>query len=326
MSILLTFQIYAQCKDVYGHKTECPTESDSLTVYNNALKVYQYYENNPKYKRTRQVELNSETDKRNVFEDLATARRMFFIIRRELGISTNPDQKKFAAGKPVPTYKDIKYSQYYDEVDEYRFYQRELENQIINVEAPASLFDVRIAPIIVNEYHCIDSTDAHFGDLVNIALYVPVTVKPVMLLTEDELEDRNEILAKIDANYKPIQIQKPYEEPPLVVETKTVEPPVATPIVKTIEKPVGSSKASIEKPIYLPNIYRKCQFPVPTYAYNSISGTLVGFVCGKTFIKIKPDEYTHYAMPDWAKAILENEKSLKDLIKNKFGDYITNIE
>lgn len=325
VSMLLTLQSYAQCKDVYGHNTECPTEADSLTVYNNALKVYEYYENNPKYQRTRQVELNSDMSKRNIFEDLATARRLFFVIRREFG-TTNAAQKKFAAGKPVPAYKDIKYNQYYQEIDDYRFYQRELESQIVNAAAPASLFDIRIAPIIVNEYHCVDSTDPHFGDLVNIPLYVPVTVKPVMLLTEDELESRNQILAKIDASYKPLVIQKPYEDPPKI-ETKIIDTPVATPIAKTIEKPVGTSKASLEKPIYLPTVYRKCQFPIPTYAYNpNTGGTIVGFVCGKTFIKIKPNEYKHYAVPDWAKSILENEKSLNELIKNKFGEYITNIE
>jgi hypothetical protein len=320
----LTLQIHAQCKDVYGHKTECPTEADSLAVYNNALKVYEFYETSTKYERTRQVELTSEMDKRNVFDDLATARRLFFVIRREFG-TTNAAQKKFAAGKPVPAYKDIKYSQYYQEIDEYRFYQRELESQIVNASAPASLFDIRISPIIINEYHCIDSTDSHFGDLVNIPLYVPVTVKPVMLLTEDELESRNQILAKIDANYKPIQIPKPYEDPPKIVSVSN-DTPVATPPTKTIDRPIGS-KVSVEKPIYLPTIYRKCQFPIPTYAYNpNTGGTIIGFVCGKTFIKIKPDEYKHYAVPNWAKYILENEKSLLELIKNKFGEYINSIE
>ena len=82
--ILLNISANSQCKDVYGSKTDCPTESDSLTIYNNALKVYAFYENNPKYQRTRQTDLISQSDKRNIFEDLATARRLFFIIRREV--------------------------------------------------------------------------------------------------------------------------------------------------------------------------------------------------------------------------------------------------
>jgi len=324
LMILISMSAKSQCKDVYGHKTECPTEADSLTVYNNALKVYEYYENNSKYQRTRQVELNSDMDKRNVFEDLATARRLFHVVRREFG-TTNAAQKKFAAGKPVPAYKDIKYNQYYQEIDEYRFYQRELESQIVNIAAPASLFDVRIAPIIVNEYHCIDSTDSHFGDLVNIPLYVPVTVKPVTLLTEDEIESRNQILSKIDPLYKPIEITRPYEEPIKMVSTQP-DTPVATPIAKVIEKPINNTP-KMDKSIYLPTIYKKCSFPIPTYAYNpQTGGTIVGFVCGKTFIKIKPEEYKHYAVPNWAKYILENEKSLQELIKNKFGEYINSIE
>jgi len=322
--VLLNISAYSQCKDVYGSKTDCPTESDSLTIYNNALKVYAFYENNPKYQRTRQRELSSQSDKRNIFEDLATARRLFFIIRREVA-KIKENEKKFMVGKTSAKYVDISYKEYYQEIDEYRFYQRELESQIVNKYAPISMFDFRIAPIIVNEYHCIDSTDSHFGDLVNIPLYVPVTVKPVTLLTEDEIESRNQILSKIDPLYKPIQIPKPYEEPIKMASTQP-DTPVAMPIAKIIEKPITNTP-KIDKTTYLPNIYKKCQFPTPTYAYNPISGgTIVGFICGKTFIKIRPEEYKHYAVPDWAKHILENEKSLNNLIKNKFGDYIENVE
>ena len=56
------------------------------------------------------------------------------------------------------------------------------------------MYDLRICPIIVNEYKCIDSTSEYYGDLVNIPLYIPVVVKPYLLLTADENILRNEIL------------------------------------------------------------------------------------------------------------------------------------
>lgn len=327
--LLISIKTHSQCKDIYGKKTECPTEADSLTIYNNALKVYEYYENNPKYQKTRTRNLKSASDKLNIFEDLATARRLFHIIRRQYGVGLKPSEKRFAAGKPVASYKDITYNQYYQEIDEYRFYQRELENQIVNIGAPTTMFDIRIAPILVNEYNCIDSTDSHFGDLVNIVLYVPVTVKPFMLLTEDELISRNEILSKIDANYIPQQIPKPT---PIVtkvipIPTDTIKPD--TSMLSEVKPTQNIVISNVENttPTYIPKVYSVCTNPTPTYAYNTITGgTIIGFICGKYFVKITPDEYNYYRVPHWARNILENEKSLSQLLKDKFGNYLLGIK
>ena len=143
LSILLvsSLQLSAQCKDIYGTTADCPTAEDSLVLYNNALKVVQFYDSNKLYRLQTSDKLTSDGQKREVFEDLSQARRMFNVLRRELR-QMKPD--KFSAGMPSPKYKDITYSQYYQGIDDYRFYQRELENQIINSMAPMSMYDVRI--------------------------------------------------------------------------------------------------------------------------------------------------------------------------------------
>lgn len=332
LCILLSNLLYSQCKDAYGISVECPTEQDSLVVYNNALKIYSFYDNNKAYEKTRSRELISSTDKRNIFEDLATARRLFFIIRREYA-KLKDNEKKFAAGKTSTKYVDITYKDYYQEIDEYRFYQRELESQIVNKSAPTAIYDVRIAPIIVNEYQCIDSTSAYFGDLVNIPLYIPVTVKPFMLLTESELILRNSILQKIDPTYKPKTIYKPTDT---IIKNANIviSRPTITPIPSTTKLPLAliNKDTVIKKDLLIvrsapkPQPKIDCNSAISVYAYNSSTGgVLVGFLCDRYFIKIKPNQYKEYAVPNWAQDLLQNKKQLEEVLKNKFGAYLLGI-
>jgi len=310
---LISYTVFSQCKDLYGGNSDCPSEQDSLVLYNNALKVFDYYDNNKSYKKTRTRELSTDYDKRNIFEDLTTARRLFFVIRREV-TKLKSSEKKFAAGSTSPKYVDITYKEYYQEVDEYRFYQREIESQIVNKEAPIAIYDSRIAPILVNEYHCIDSASQYFGDLVNIPLYIPVTVKPFTLLTQSELEIRNSILLRLDPSYISKQFILPKQDTPKIVKSDIV-------YVKNKIETDYVSQSEIKKMDF------SCSFPIPVYAYNpSTGGTIVGFVCGKYFIKIKPEFYKYYCVPKWAQEILEDEKELKKLLFNKFGGYLEGVK
>ena len=324
--------MHSQCKDVYGNKIDCPTEQDSLVLYNNAIKIYNFYDNNKSYEKTRSRELISPSDKRNVFEDLATARRLFFVIRRGVA-KLNETEKRFAAGKTSNKYVDIAYKDYYQQIDDNRFYQRELESQIVNKAAPIAIYDDRIAPIVVNEYHCTDSTSPYFGDLVNIPLYIPVTVKPFMLLTEAELVLRNSILQKVDPTYKPKTLYKPEDT---IAKNKNVVVPlpdissipekIKLPIFQVKKDTVIKKDQLVVKSIPKPQPEIECTSAIPVYAFNSSTGgALVGFLCGRYFIKIKPDQYKEFAVPNWAQDILENKKQLDQTLKNKFGDYLLSI-
>ena len=280
----------AQCIDAYGIDVDCPTKEDSLVVYNNALKVYDYYENNKSYLKTSTKDIASKNDKKELYNDLNQARRLFTIIRRELH-KIQESEKKFTAGIVNSKYIDITYSQYYQEIDEFRFYQRELENQIININAPISIYDIRISPMIVNTYKNIDTADVHFNDLVNIPLYVPVVVKPFDLLTDNEINERNSIL-KIEKKRNAIKREDVKLE---VVRDKM-------------------------KAITIPENY------LPVYYYNEYgSGCIIGFFVNRKFRKLVPSEYEKFAVPNYARQLLNDNAALNKYLKIKFGDYYIEI-
>ena len=288
--------IKSQCSDIYGSSVDCPTENDSLTLYNNAIRVVQFYDSNKLYKLQNSRKLNNASEAREVFDDLTQARRMFNIIRKFVS-TTKPD--KFSVGQVSPKYKDINYSQYYTEIDDYRFYQRELENQIVNPDAPMSMYDLRIAPFMVNTYICEDKESAFFNDLVNIPLYVPVVVKPYYLLTETELIVRNKIL---DIPM-PIKLKRAAEkrdsiEPKrLIVKNKQVQDPSPAFYVYEAQK-------------------------LPIYLYNNYgSACVIGFMVGRKFQKLKKEQYADYAVSTFARTILEDDVALDKVLRIKFGAY-----
>jgi hypothetical protein len=297
-----TLSSQAQCKDVYGDKTECPSDQDSLVIYNNAIRVVEFYNNNKSYQLLSSLELTENRQKVSVFEDLKEARRMFNILRRELE-SIKDD--KFSAGKPKPGYKDINYSQYYQFVDENRFYQRELENQIVNSEAPMSMYDLRISPVLVNAYKCIDTSSIYFNDLVNIPLYVPVIVKPFALLTETELIMRYKAL-----HITPVFPSIPKRQVEKRDSTNTI---VVKKVINNIPK---------DTIIHVNNFYAIKPNNLPIYAFNGYgSGGVIGFMVGRKFKKLTKKEYSEYAVPLFARELLANEKELDKYLKIKFGAY-----
>jgi len=293
LQLFLLLNVDAQCFDVYNNKTECPTMADSLTLYNNALRVINFYETNPDYIRSSSEKITNSYDKLRVFQDLADARRMFKIIRTQIPF----DNKKF---------KDFTFKEYYQVVDEYRFYQRELENQLLNRDAPASLYDFRISPVLVNKYSNINENDIYYGDLVNIPLYAPVVVKPFMLLTDSELVLRNAFL------------NIPVSKPTTFTTTLPIKP--ITPVEKQV-KIVPFAIVIDKKTKY--NTYS----PVYYFEDPSLGGPcLIGFMDDRTFVKIRPEDYIYFAVPKWAQKLLEDSNKLEKFLKLLFGEYYQKIE
>jgi len=178
----------AQCKDVFGKPCPCPIEQDSLDLYNNAIKVDDYYKTNPNYKKTDSILVLSEMDKLDVYTQLISARKMYFTVRRSI-----PWSFKF---------KDVEFKDYYQKVSDIKFNQRELENQMININAPISMYDIRIIPTIINKYRCANENNMYYGDLVNIPMYEPIMVKPDRLLTIEERKIRYDRLGLMPPKYQ----------------------------------------------------------------------------------------------------------------------------
>jgi hypothetical protein len=249
-----------------------------LDIYQNALKVYQYYNNNKAYKSIRSTRIKTPEDVRMMHRRMLDSRKMYFTLRNQRQSRKESGNNAFVHSTG---YKDIPYERYFNQINEHRFRQRDLENQIINGESPFPLYDDRISPIVINEYKCLDSSSRYFGDIVNIPMYIPVVVKPRAMLNETELAERNEILG---------------------IETKITQPDDA------IEASIPAMPATQRNK------------GVPIYYYNTYgSGSIVGFLHNRTIHRICRNEYHSFAMPKFARELLDNEEELNRWVKSQFG-------
>lgn len=331
IAMMLPFFAHSQCTNVYGRIVDCPTVQDSLVLYNNAIKVQEFFENNKLYAKTRTVKIVNEDEKRDIFNKLQQARSIFVLIRKEKLNAAQEEQ--FASTKPNPNYKDITYRDYYHEIDEYRFYQRELENQIVNKEAPAPIYDNRVCPVVVNEYKCVDSASVFFGDIVNIPLYIPVIVKPAAMLTSSEKITREEIL-KNDYNI-PAVPSKPKQT---LVKAEPVKPVVTAPVAVSVA-PAPEMKVPVKTDVVIPEVKKEAppvaviptvpaEKPVyerkglPVYYFNGAgSGSIIGFMDNGNFRKVRREEYKELMVMKYAQDLLENEEKFKTWIRIQYGGY-----
>ena len=311
----------AQCIDVYGRQSDCPTENDSLIVYNNALKVYEFYEKNPAYTKLKTQKLKTRQDVINCFYSLQDAVDSFN--------ARWASRERVLKGEYIPSVllpkdgKNIPMDQYYQYVDAYRFYQRELENGILNTTSPFPIYDIRIAPLVVNSYENRGTGDEYNGDFVNVALYIPITIKPYRLLTDSEKIVREKILNGIIPNK-------------VIPKTKKVITPTPPPkeiVKKLIKDTTLLPSANIDlvlPPIDKVVVTKKFKaIPIgatPMYYRDALGGGwLMGWMVGRKFRKYQQgDEYFEY-VPQYIKDLLNDEIKLEKYIKLMWGDYYDGI-
>ena len=311
--LCLNLNSFSQCLDFFGRRVDCPTENDSLVVYNNSLKVYEFYEKNRDYVKIKSIRLRTKQDVLNIFYSLQDAVDSFN-TRWQL-------RERVINGENIPSVllprdgKNIPVNEYYVYIDEYRFFQRELENGILNTSSPFPIYDVRIAPLIVNSYENRFSNDGFNGDFVNIALYIPVTIKPYRLLTEAEKKEREAIMSNSISpnNVKPKSIAKkvvPIKEIKRVTNDTTLLstadvvfiPPIVVKVISgfTVPPPNG----------------------IPVYYRNSLgSGCLIGYMVGRKFRKFLPTDEYYWALPNEVKLLLQNNDKLEYIVHTIYGDY-----
>lgn len=358
--ILCTFNAKSQCLDIFGHKVDCPTMDDSLVIYNNSVKVYNYYKAANGYKELDVKELTSNYEKKELFVDMQTKRAEY----KALLAQRNAYNYSHGLLSEKATFED-----YYAVVDDYRFFQREFEFNIINFAAPFPLYDSRIAPIVIRNY--VNSSDGeNKNDEVNLPMYIPVVIKPDILLTDSERIVRKKILDAIEANEAKSQTRERIKNAlikkdtvaiavaPPVVPSPPVKPISNDPGISIINSPKKSStkksvskKQKVETPAVPPTVpiqiaqtapvisvpaVASAPMPtpgstiyvgMPTYTSdpNFISACLIGFMNGRMFQKIRPEDYDLYAIPRWGRAILDDNAGLIKLLKLRYGAYLIGI-
>ena len=254
-----------------------PTATDSLNVYNNAVKVLDYYKKNNNY-----VELlNPSYNKEDIFSDLDIYKEKFNKYNKDKTIKYPLKNGKSTTGT-IPT------SMYYEELSPYQFKQREGANIILDTRAPMSLYDLRINPAFNNSFRNVNVKDSMFDDGVVIDGYDPIAVKPYKLLTSEERKLREQRYGKpvsnitkkpksiinkvveeipgpkvftniptpVNPNYKPRTTGIPFLAPEEVINTTTpmIEPtPVSTntlrPGLQTIgHQLIGDNKLVVKGP------------------------------------------------------------------------------
>ena len=306
--LLITNIIYAQqCYDIYERPSDCATENDSLVVYNNALKVYEFYEKNSNYVKLKSIRIKTKQEALNCFYKLEDAVDSFIKLRQL--------RERLLNGEDLPNVllprdgKNILMSDYYSYVDAYRFYQRELENGILNIHSPFPIYDIRISPLVTNSYENRTNNDEYNGDFVNVALYIPVVVKPYRLLSDSEKILRKQILGG-SIPKKILQLKK------LLPKPKKPKQEDNTPL----------QSANID--YIAPTIPKQYAYTIPPnnsigmyYLTSYGGGYLMGYIIGRKFRKYLPTDEFYETLPKWLKDFLNNDIELEKYLKNKLGDY-----
>jgi len=301
------------CVDIFGNDCECPTSEDSILVYENSLKVYEFYERNEYYKKIKIKKIVTEKDVYDCFQKLDSAYRAFmsmWMLRERYLKGEKVDVLMPRGGKNIPI------AEYFEKVDEYRFYQREFECGILNTSSPFPVYDIRIAPLYINTYRNHTSDDVFNGDEVQIAMYMPVTVKPFMFLTEKELEIRNKVLMGTSRSKK---VKKVVPEVAKIINKDTT--PV---VVKAKPLTIKFSENGLVKKDTTYKIVPESE-GVPVYYSNGITGSLIGFLSNKgVFTRIDKSQYKY--IHKFAVDLLQDIDKLKKELKIKFGQNISIIK
>ena len=315
---IATINGYSQCTDIWGKAVKCPSQDDSMIIYNNSLNVYSFYENNKSYTKISQDYIKSDSDKVVIFRKMLKARREYaeMILQHEKYIKEN---------KLLTGLSDLPMNQYYNVVDVWRYYQRELEYKIINDDAPFPLYDNRISPITVCTYKNTNPTSEFYNDEVNIPMYIPVTVKPYAMLTESERNERAEILKKIEKVKNKVEFERKLLLPtrPSTIIVPDLTKPASPPVVKrpdTIIQKIDTIKITINpyEEVYKPIPY----FAVPIYYYNDWgAGVLMGHMIGRKFRKYSPNDQYYEFLPKAVKELLNDDERVNEILRLYYGGY-----
>jgi hypothetical protein len=282
-------------------KTIQPTLQDSLALYNNSKQVQDYYDKKKQYKKDTKDFFH--TNEESTLEFVHGENNKDLESFRRRGNARVPLTK----GKGAKS-MDLPESIYYRKLDDNKYLQREAANAILDTRAPMQLFDKRIAPTKGSGYMNVDESDPLFGDALSINTYDPVLVKPVSMLTPEEMKLR----------------LKRYGKNSGIKET------VTKPTQKSVSKPTTKSTPKPEpKPELAPVVTKQpipqqpTPQPKPLYEYEGESvmaqtpggggGAMVGVRKKDGTVEyIRPEDYQRMGVPKYGQDYIKSKQKMKD--------------
>lgn len=145
-----------------------PTYADSMALYENAIALKKFYEENPEYSKDLKRTQPIETLPVRLEQSLQGIKNK---ENRNFRTNVIVDGKRTAAVVPVGDFNKPVVN------NPNQYYQREIENSVLNMNAPMALIDRRIPPDVVQFYR---EKVKKNPDLVTIATYSPERIKPKM--------------------------------------------------------------------------------------------------------------------------------------------------
>lgn len=188
-----------------------PTATDSLNLYNNAVKVLDYYRKNDSYK-----ELPPSYNYKNLFLELNKAKKGFDDKNKKKEIQYPTKEGRSTTGS-IPS------SMYYEKLSPYQFKQREAANSVLDTRSPMSFYDLRISPSAYYDFSNENENDSMRADQIGIYGYDPIAIKPDKLLTPAERKLR----------------EKRYGKPKSINDSKVVEEIPGPKVVREIPAPLN---------------------------------------------------------------------------------------
>lgn len=153
---------------------ERPTSEDSLNLYNNAREVLAWYKDNPRYAEDLTRKQPISTLPTRLAQSLAGMENK---EKRGYKTALINDNKRTGAVLPVSEFNKPVLE------NPAQYYQREIENNVLNMSAPMPLIDRRINPDVVKFYR---EKIKQSPDLVTIATYDPEKIRPRGIIRRPE--------------------------------------------------------------------------------------------------------------------------------------------
>jgi hypothetical protein len=147
-----------------------PTRADSLELLNTSRMVLDYY-NSKNYIADPPQYLKDAPKKDSFMDETMSAHKMYDPTVKQLTLT---------GLRPVPL------NEYYQPVDNNKFYQRELAYGILDTNSPMVLYDRRIQPTTIRQYGNNDLSSPIAGDIAVMGMYDPLSITPWDMLTDAE--------------------------------------------------------------------------------------------------------------------------------------------